>query len=133
MSINITTTPTSFTVTGGTTAVTTLVEKSDAASRYAFLGNTDFRTRKSILMRVKRAKVSGSAPNGYTQQRTEQIHTFPIILANGKLTNGTVTITASFDVEVTAGARENAINEAITYYLDPSIKALHKDMILPVA
>lgn len=57
--------------------------------------------QRTISARVVPPKVSPSAPNGYTQARRELYFKFPLELDNGNLTNSTVTLNVSTDVELT--------------------------------
>ncbi len=57
--------------------------------------------RRTIEVSVKRPKVSVSAPNGYTQQRTTFVVKSPLTLDNGNITVNTVRIEFSTDVETT--------------------------------
>jgi len=63
--------------------------------------DTDSRTRRSLVCTVKDAKISASAPNGYTQQRTAFVFKSPLTLDNGNVTVNKVNIEFAFDVETT--------------------------------
>jgi len=66
-------------------------------------GDTDLRTRRSIVCSVKKPKVNASAPNGYTQARSQMLFKFPLELDNGAITINTVRVETSTDVETTQG------------------------------
>lgn len=63
--------------------------------------DTDMRTRRTLDVTVKSAKVSVGAPNGYTQNRVSYFYRKPKLLANGKITVNTAKIEFSYDVETT--------------------------------
>lgn len=67
-----------------------------------FDGDTEVLTQKTIDLSVKDAKVSSSAPNGYTQARRTALLKFPLELDNGNRTVCTVQVSLAVDVEATA-------------------------------
>jgi hypothetical protein len=68
-------------------------------TKAVFDGDTDVLTQKSVDFSVKEAKVSASAPNGYTQVRRTALIKVPRILDNGARTVSTVKIELADDVE----------------------------------
>lgn len=94
--------PTSIAPTGGT-AVTFASNGISGPGELTLVvpADTDFRTRRSIDVKVKPAKVSVSAPNGYTQARISFLFKKPKILANTKITVNTAKVEFSYDVETT--------------------------------
>lgn len=77
-----------------------------------FDGDADQRTRRTATFSVKPAKVSTSAPNGYTQIRNTVVIRFPRILANGNLTVDTFRGELSRDVETTAAQTEEMLESS---------------------
>jgi hypothetical protein len=58
-----------------------------------------------------------SAPNGYSQQRCVAVYHSPILLANGKTTVNTVTVTIAYDPETDAAER-TALREFLSWLGD---------------
>lgn len=98
--------PTSYTVTGGTAVVFADSGASRQNEKLLIVpADTDFRTRRSILFRSSAAIPNKGMPNGYSnEKRTATIHK-PIVLANGKMTVLSASITLSYDVEASVAQR----------------------------
>jgi len=98
-------------VTGGTaTALTSMGNTLNEHSTY--YGGTDYLSRNTVSFKVKAPKVSASAPNGYTQARNEVLVKSPLVLDNGNLTNNTVRIIFSCDVETTDAEKVTLLETA---------------------
>lgn len=117
--------PTSYTVTGGTTITLGSMIDFAAAMLYA-AADLDFRTRRTFKFDFKLPKVSKTAPNGYTQQRSTSTYIAPKVLANGKTTGQGFDLGLHWDVEAT-DAEKVAIMDSLTQMsLDPAWRAAVK-------
>lgn len=63
-------------------------------------------TRRSMVVTVKEAKISATAPNGMTQERALFVYKVPKTLANGLVTVNKVSIEFSTDVETTDAEKD---------------------------
>lgn len=88
--------------TGGTAE--TLLKQSDSSTEVeCYLdGASSFALRKTIVLGVKRPKVSASSPSGYTQKRNTVLIRFPITLASGEVTVCTGKVEIAADIEMSA-------------------------------
>lgn len=100
---SLTSAPSSYTITGGTAlAFSSMGPAVDGAAVLVATADTDLRTRRSLRVASKPARVSPGAPNGYTQERRTLTFYQPIALANGKYTVNTVQVTMAYDIEAAA-------------------------------
>lgn len=103
LNAGVVTAPSAFAPTGGTALTfASLGTQKDGAVVLYVPADTDFRTRRTILAKVKHPAVNASAPNGYTQARSEMTYFQPLLLTNGKVTTNKVMISMSYDVETDA-------------------------------
>jgi len=78
----------------------------------AFFDGTDHRTRSEVVATTKDPKVSASAPNGYTQARSNMLFKVPKLLANGLYTINTIQVSMSCDVETTQAEKQRLLGYA---------------------
>jgi len=88
--------------------------------------DTDLRLRRSMDVTVKQARVSSSAPNGYTQPRITVIYKKPKLLANGKITVNTIKVEAAYDVETTQTEIQELIDVAAQVCSDSDVEPTFK-------
>jgi hypothetical protein len=84
--------------TGGTADAVESVSNLDRA--LVTFTDDSLELQRTLNIRVVPAKVNTSAPNGYTQARRELYFKFPLSLDNGNMTNSTVTLNVSSDIEL---------------------------------
>lgn len=95
---------------GSTTYVAPTGGSADSLSAFGSLtdmkavfdGDTSVLTQKTMDISVKEAKVSASAPGGYTQARRFVLIKFPKILGNTNRTVNTIKIELAVDLETTS-------------------------------
>lgn len=98
----VVTAPSAFAPTGGTAlSFQSLGVQKDGSVVLYVAADTDLRTRRTIMAKVKPPTVNASAPNGYTQARAEVSFHKPKLLANGKVTVNKVNIQVAYDIETT--------------------------------
>lgn len=68
--------------------------------------DTDLRTRRTITTVVREPRILASAPNGYSQARTQFTFKSPLTLDNGLVTVNKVTIEFSSDPETSQAELE---------------------------
>lgn len=111
---------------GGTAkALTSLGDT--ANSHNAFFEGPDFLTRNVAEFSTKTPKVSSSAPNGYTQQRSNLKLKFPLALDNGNVTINTVDIGVSCDIETTDAEKDTILSYAAQFLSDTDFSAFWKN------
>jgi len=121
--------PTSIAPTGGT-ALTFASNGIQGPGEITLVvpADLDLRTRRSIDIKVKPAKTSVGAPNGYTQARVSMLYKKPKILANTKITVNTVKVEFAFDVETTQVEIQELLDVAAQLCFDadfvPTVKQL---------
>lgn len=92
---------TSLSVTGGSSKTYTVTKRGSGSLTVADLTENDSRLRRSIDFRAVPARISASAPNGYTQERKEAKYRFPLLLDNGKRTENSAIVIMATDIEST--------------------------------
>lgn len=125
---SIVTAPTSITVTGGTAVAFSSLGLADGRQTLFVAADTDQRTRRSIDVSVKPAKSSSSAPNGYTQPRATLLLKKPKVLANGKITVGTLRVEMAYDVEFTQPEIQELVDFGAQFFCDPDFLNFWKQM-----
>jgi hypothetical protein len=88
--------------------------------------DTDLRLRRTMKCTAKSPNVQITAPNGYTQARTETLFTKPKLLANGKLTTNTVRISVAYDIETTQLEIQELLDVGAQALVDADFSAYHK-------
>lgn len=74
--------------------------------------DTEYLTKRLYEFSFRDAKVSPSAPNGYTQQRATVLVKAPFILDNGNRTVNTVKIEFNCDIELTVEEKYELLLQA---------------------
>lgn len=118
--------PSSIAATGGSAlAFSSSGQAGNTVTLYV-AADTDLRTRRTIDVEVRKPRPNASAPNGLTQAR--QIATFkkPKVLANGKITTGTVSVTLAYDVEFTQTEIQELIDVGAQMLCDSDFTNLWK-------
>jgi len=82
--------------------------RTDRSVRFRDLGY-DFRLQPTYAVNIKRPVVFQTAPNGYTQSRGGIVQTIPFSLLNGKITNNTISISTSFDIEISTAEKDQLL------------------------
>jgi hypothetical protein len=92
--------------------------------------DTDLRTRRTILARIKSPVVNASSPNGYTQARAEVTFFKPKLLANGKVTTNKLGVFASYDFETTPTETQELLDIGGQILTDPDFVSVFKSLSL---
>lgn len=109
MNITYVTGPSGFSVTGGT-ALAVSTETDLQFARMVPTADTDFRTRRQIVLSMKDPKVNVGAPSGFSQQRSDTVGKFPLVLDNGKTTSNGFSVNLHFDVETTDAEKTHILD-----------------------
>lgn len=108
-------------VTGGT-ATTVIAKDSPNNHRRVILDDgAVFQLQKELDFSVKEAKVSASAPNGYTQARNALYLKEPFVLDNGSTTVCSGRIEIACDVELTEAERRAILERLCIAALDSDV------------
>jgi len=94
----------------------------------AATADTDLRLRRLIKAKATMPTVQATAPNGYTQARTESLFVKPKLLANGKITTNTVKIFVNYDVETTQAEIQELLDVGAQMLFDSDFTAYHKSL-----
>jgi hypothetical protein len=123
--------PTSFAPVGGTAlAFQSLGVQKDGSVILYVPADTDLRTRRTILARIKSPVVNASSPNGYTQARAEVTFFKPKLLANGKVTTNKLGVFASYDFETTPTETQELLDIGGQILTDPDFVSVFKSLSL---
>lgn len=93
-----------ITPTGGTATDLLMLTNEGSAKVYLDDG-TEFIARTELEFKTSTARAKESAPNGYTQPRSDVIIKEPLALDNGNRTVNTIRVEQSTDVETTDAER----------------------------
>lgn len=96
---SIVTGPSAISPTGGSALAFSSAGQNGNTLDLYVAADTDLRTRRTISVEVRKPRPSASAPNGLTQARVTAVYKKPKVLANGKITVNTTSITTAYDVE----------------------------------
>lgn len=109
---------TTVSATGGTPLAFSSLGSNGSINPLYATDDTDVRTQRSIICGTKAPKISASAPNGYTQQRSSLTVKIPLVLDNGESTVNTIRIEMSSDVETTDAEKAELRNIAAQTLFD---------------
>lgn len=115
--------------TGGTAKTLTSLG-ADLNQHDLFLDGTDIRTRTELVATTSKPKVKTSAPNGYTQQRSQMYLKVPLELDNGDRTVNTVQITFACDIETTDAEKDTILSYAAQLLSDSDYSSFWKDQAI---
>lgn len=90
-------------------------------------GATDARVQKTLVCTFKDAKISPSAPNGYTQKRAVLLQKEPLALDNGNRTINTFSSTLSVDIETTVAEIDEMKLRHCQYIMDSDFTEFWKN------
>jgi len=128
---SIVTAPTSIAASGGSALPFSSLGPVNAGQVVlAATADTDLRTRRLLKCTAKPPTVLSTAPNGYTQAKTETLYVKPKLLANGKITANTVQVTVKYDVETTQTEIQELLDVGAQICCDSDFTAYHKTLNL---
>jgi len=123
----IVTAPSSIAASGGSALnFSSLGPSSNGAVVLYVAADTDLRLRRTLKAIAKTPTVNVSAPNGFTQARTQTLFSKPKLLANGKITVNTVRIEVSYDVETTQTEIQELLDVGAQILCDSDFTSYHK-------
>lgn len=130
--ITVVTAPSAFAPTGGTNLVFSS-NGAPVAGKAAFVvaADTDFRVQRSLDLKVTRPSPKLDAPNGYTQARAQALFRYPKLLANGKITVNTASLTIAFDPEATPTEVSQLLDVIAQMATDSETRSVLATMVLP--
>jgi hypothetical protein len=92
--------------------------------------DTDLRTRREIVCSVVKPKIQASAPNGYTQARSNVVIKVPLELDNGAITVQQLKIELAVDVEATTTEKETLLSMGAQVLNDSDFRSLFTQLSL---
>lgn len=122
-SIVLKTTPTSYTVTGGTALPLTDILFNGEVHKFAPTADADLRTRRTYEFSHSDPKIAKGAPNGYSQERFKTLIKKPKILANLNSTVNTANLTFAVDVETTVAEKTALLDDIAQLCMDSNFRA----------
>lgn len=89
-----------------------------------------FNLRRRLTFSSTQPKVNAASPGGYTQAKNLAVYERPITLADGKVTNNTISVSIWFHPETTDAVKTEMLDVAAQVCFDTDFSSWAKDQVL---